>query len=103
MKTRKARLTVTVDRTLVDAANAAVTAGRADSLSAWVNRALAEQATRERRLATLADLVTEYEAEFGTITPDELAVRQREDHRSAVIVRGAKRRATRRSGRSTAA
>lgn len=103
MKTRKARLTVTVDRTLVDAANAAVTAGRADSLSAWVNRALAEQAIRERRLAALADLVAEYEAEFGTITPDELAVRQREDHRSAVIVRGTKRRATRRGGRSTAA
>jgi hypothetical protein len=103
MKTRKARLTVTVDRALVDAATAAVTAGRADSLSAWVNHALAEQAIRERRLAALAELVGEYEAEFGTITPDALAARQREDRRSAVIVRGTRRRPTRRGGRTTAA
>ena len=38
---RKERLTVTVDASLVVAGNQAVAAGRAESLSAWVNLALA--------------------------------------------------------------
>lgn len=50
MTARKERLTVTVDRTLLDAGNQAVSDGRADSLSAWVNLALAERVTKERRL-----------------------------------------------------
>lgn len=103
MRSRKARLTVTVDRTLVEAATAAVAAGQADSLSAWVNRALAGHAARERRLAALADLVAEHEAEFGAITPAELEARHREDRRTAVVVRGRKRSTRRGRGRSRAA
>ena len=91
MRERKQRLTVTVDRPLLDAANAAVVAGRAASLSAWVNLALAEQAEKERRLARLAELIAGYEAEHGVITPAELAARQREDRRNAVVIRGAKK------------
>ena len=89
MSARKERVTVTLDRALVDAANAAVAAGRADSLSAWVNLALAEHVAKERRLAALATLVAEYEADYGVITPTELALREREDRRNAVVVRGA--------------
>src|SRR5262249_19980158 len=71
------RVTVTLDRALVDAANAAVAAGRADSLSAWVNLALAVHVAKERRLVALSKMVAEYEAGFGVITPDELALRER--------------------------
>lgn len=88
MSERKERVTVTLDRALVDAANAAVADGRADSLSAWVNLALAEHVAKERRLAALSDLVAEYETEYGVITSAELANREREDRRSALAVRG---------------
>src|SRR6267142_2153142 len=77
MSERKERVTVTLDRALVEAANAAVAAGRAGSLSAWVNVALAEHVAKERRLAALSDLLAEYEAEYGEITPAELAMWQR--------------------------
>jgi hypothetical protein len=102
MRARKERLTVTVDRWLVEAANAAVAAGRADSLSAWVNLALAEQAAKERRLAALAALISEYEAKHGVITDAELAAQQRADRRNAIVIRGS-RRPARRPRRSKAA
>ena len=84
----KERLTVTVDAELVLAGNRAVKAGRAESLSGWVNDALAEREARERRLNAMAEAVTAYEAEFGHISPEELAAQLRADERSAVVVRG---------------
>lgn len=84
----KRRLTVTVDPRLVEAGNEAVSAGRAESLSAWVNLALAERAGKERRLRALADAVASYEAEFGIMTPEELAAQARADRASARVVRG---------------
>ena len=102
---RKERLTVTVDRALVEAANEAVAAGRADSLSGWVNLALAERAAKERRLQAMADAVTAYESLFGEITPQELLAQERSDRAGAVVVRGGrsaaggrKRRARREAG-----
>ena len=51
MRKQKDRLTVTIDRVLLQAANDAVAAGRAPSLSSWVNRALAERVqAAERKL-----------------------------------------------------
>src|SRR3954452_22729017 len=88
---RKEKLTVTVDANLVEAGNQAVAAGRADSLSGWVNSALAEREAKERRLLAMAEAVAEYEARFGTITPDEIAAQMRADQRAAVVVRGPKR------------
>jgi len=88
MSKGKERVTVTLDRALVDAANAAVAAGRADSLSAWINLAVAEHVAKERRLAALSDLLAGYEAEYGEITPSELAAREREDRRKATVIRG---------------
>jgi hypothetical protein len=88
MSQRKGRLTVTVDRDLVDAGNAAVATGRADSLSGWVNLALQERAVKERRLQAMADAIAAYEAEFGVISAAELSVQSREDRRSAIVVRG---------------
>ena len=95
MSERKARVTVTLDHVLVEAANAAVAEGRADSVSAWVNLALAEHVAKERRLAVLSNLVADYEAHYGVITAEELALREREDRRRAVVVRGSAKAAPR--------
>ncbi|HET6279650.1 MAG TPA: hypothetical protein VFH73_01740 [Polyangia bacterium] len=84
----KERLTVTVDAELVLAGNRAVKAGRADSLSGWVNDALAEREAHERRLHAMAEAVTAYETEFGSISAEELAAQLRADEKSAVVVRG---------------
>ena len=80
----KARLTVTVDPALVRAANAAVSAGRATSLSGWVNLALEERAAKDARLQAMADAIAAYEADFGEITEAELTAQRRAD-RAATI------------------
>ena len=91
MTVRKERLTVTVDHALVRAGNEAVAAGRAQSLSGWVNVALEERAAKERRLAAMAAAVAAYEAEFGEITEDELAEQRRLDRQAAVTLSGGRR------------
>src|SRR5450755_4321136 len=91
MSERKERVTVTLDCALVDAANAAVAAGLAASLSAWVNVAVAEHVAKERRLAALSDLIGAYGAVHETITAAGLATRERADGRGAIVFRGAKR------------
>jgi hypothetical protein len=99
---RKARLTVTVDRSLVEAGSAAIAAGRAESLSGWVNLALTERAAKERRLRAMADAVASYEAEYGAISDAEIAAQARADKQSARVVRGpnkAKARLTRGTAR----
>jgi hypothetical protein len=106
MTSRKERLTVTVDPDLVEAGNRAVSAGLADSLSAWVNQALAARAIQDRRLEALSEAIADYEAEHGEITADEMAAQERRDRETAVVVRGRARQASRpssRRGRSGAA
>ena len=98
MRQRKERLTVTVDKALVLAGNRAVRAGRASSLSAWVNLALADRATRELRLQALAESIADYEARHGKITTAELAAQERDDRQSAVVVRGRRAAPRRRRG-----
>jgi hypothetical protein len=87
----KRRVTITVDDSLVGEAVAAVAAGRAESVSAWVNDAMAERAARERRVAALTDLVTEYEAIHGEISADELAEQAQSDRDAAAVTRRRKR------------
>jgi len=100
---RRERLTVTVDPGLIQAAQDAVAAGRAESVSAWVNLALAERAARERRLAAMADAIAAYEAKFGTISAAELSVQARADREAAIVVRGKLRASIRgRRGRRAA-
>jgi hypothetical protein len=72
LRPTKERLTVTVDPHLVEAGNQAVAAGTAESLSAWVNLALAERAAKERRLRALGEAVAAYERDFGVITDAEI-------------------------------
>jgi hypothetical protein len=90
MTTRKQRLTVTVDPDLVEAGTRAVAEGEADSLSGWVSSALAEKVWRDQRLAHLRAAIGDYEAEFGEITADEIAARQRADREDAIVVRGSR-------------
>ncbi|MDA8043860.1 MAG: hypothetical protein M0Z30_01265 [Actinomycetota bacterium] len=79
---------MTVDPDLVDAGNRAVASGESDSLSAWVNTAMAEKARRDAQLTQLRLAVAEYEAEFGEISAEELAFQQRADRQDAVVIRG---------------
>ncbi len=79
---------MTVDPALIQAGQEAVAAGRAESVSAWVNLALAERATKERRLAAMATAIADYEAKFGTISNEELAAQARADREAAIVVRG---------------
>lgn len=88
MTRRKERLTVTVDAELIAAGNAAVESGAADSLSGWVNEALAARAERDRKLAAMGEAIAAYEAEFGEITEAEIAAQHRADRASAIVVRG---------------
>jgi hypothetical protein len=87
MSNTKTRLTVTVDPALVRAGNRAVAEGRAGSLSAWVNEALAERAAKERRLAALAEAVASYEVAFGPISDQELLLQRRLDRAAAKVIR----------------
>lgn len=89
---RKARLTITIDPELVRAGNEAVRAGKAQSLSGWVNLALSERAERDRQLAALGEAIALYEAEHGEISAPELAAQARADRRAAIVVRGGKKR-----------
>ena len=88
MSTRKERLTVTIDLEFIEAGKAAVGEGRAESLSAWVNAALAERVAKERRLVALGQAVAAYEERFGVISVKELAEQARADRESAVVLRG---------------
>ena len=98
----KARLTVTVDPDVVRAGDRAVSEGRAGSLSAWVNAALVERAARDRHLRALARAVADYEAEFGAISDQELALQRRLDQSNARVVRSGGRATRGRSRRGGA-
>lgn len=65
----RTRLTVTVDEDAVRAAEDAVAAGRAPSVSAWVAAAMTARARRE----SLADVLADIRAELGPATDEETA------------------------------
>jgi hypothetical protein len=68
--TSKGRLSATVDADLIAAVHAAVAAGAADSMSAWVNDALRLKLDHDRRLRGIDDFIAAYEAEHGEITEE---------------------------------
>jgi ribonuclease HII len=102
MTARKQRLTVTVDPELVEAGNRAVVNGDADSLSAWVSSALADKICRDQQLEHLQAAITDYEAEFGEITADEIVTQRRADREDAVVIRRRRPRSGARGGRAPA-
>lgn len=95
MTQRKSRLTVTVDPKLVEAGNRAVASGSVGSLSAWVSAALVDRARHDERLASLGESISEYEAEFGEISAEEITRQRRADRQDAVVVRGVRRGSSR--------
>lgn len=84
----KGRLSASVDAELMAAAQQAVTEGRAESVSAWVNDALRLKADHDRRLRALDDFFAAYEAEHGEITEDEMRDAARRARERALVVRG---------------
>lgn len=88
----KVRITVSVDQALAEAGAAAVAAGVAESVSAWVNGAIAERVAREQRLAALAEAVAAHEAEHGVISDDELVAQVRADRDAAAAMRARPKR-----------
>lgn len=95
---QRERLSATVEADLLAAGRAAVAAGRAESLSAWVNEALARQAAHDRRMRALDEFLGAFEAEHGAITDEEIAAATRRTRGRAVVVRGRPRPA-RKAGR----
>jgi metal-responsive CopG/Arc/MetJ family transcriptional regulator len=86
--TTKTRLSVTVDADLIEASQAAVAAGEAESVSAWVNDALRLKVEHDRRLRGIDDFITAYEAEYGEITDEEMDATYRDAKARAIVVRG---------------
>lgn len=97
MRSTKHRLTVTVDRELMEAGQRAVESGEADSVSGWVSAALEDKIRQDRKLSLLAAAVADFEQEFGEITAEEIAAQRRSDRQDATVVRGPRRPATRSS------
>jgi Arc/MetJ-type ribon-helix-helix transcriptional regulator len=86
--TAKSRLSVTVDEDLIAAGQAAVAAGEAESVSAWVNDALRQKAEHDRRLRGIDEFIADYEAEHGEITEEEMEAAVRSMRSRAIVVRG---------------
>ena len=96
--TAKARLSATVDADLIAASQAAVAAGEAESLSAWVNDALRLKIEHDRRLRGIDDYIAAYEAEHGKITDEEMDAAYRAARARAIVVRGGEVAGTGRGG-----
>jgi hypothetical protein len=84
----KARLSVSIDGDLVDAAHAAVAAGRSSTVSGWVGEALRHYVEHERRMAALDSFIDAFEAEHGEITDEEIREASRAARARATVVRG---------------
>jgi len=89
----KTRLSASVDSDLIAAAQAAVEAGRAPSVSGWVNKALQRQVEHDLRMAALAKFIAAHEAEFGEISEEEMLQATRQLRSRAIAVRGPSSRA----------
>jgi hypothetical protein len=96
--TAKSRLSVTVDADLIAASQAAVAAGEAESVSAWVNDALHLKIEHDRRMRGIDDFIAAYEAEYGEITDAEMDAAYRAMKGRAIVVRGGQPDAGRRPG-----
>jgi Arc/MetJ-type ribon-helix-helix transcriptional regulator len=84
----KHRLSASVDADLMAVAQQAVSDGRVENISAWVNDALRLKADHDRRLQALDEFLAAYEAEHGLITEDEMRDAARRARERAIVVRG---------------
>jgi Arc/MetJ-type ribon-helix-helix transcriptional regulator len=83
----KQRLSASVDRELIEAAEQAVKRGHAATVSAWVNDALRHKLEHEQRQRALEEFIAEYEAEHGEITHEEMQSAARRARARAVGAR----------------
>lgn len=83
----KRRLSASIDAEVLAAAEAAVEAGRAPTLSAWVEDALSDKVERERTLEALGDALDAFDAEFGAMSDDEVRALARRARADAIVVR----------------
>jgi Arc/MetJ-type ribon-helix-helix transcriptional regulator len=83
----KQRLSASVDADLMAVAQDAVAAGRAGSMSAWVNDALRLKADQDRRLQSLDEFLAAFESEHGPITEQEMEEAARAARGRAVVIR----------------
>lgn len=81
-------MSASVDPELLEAAQAAVEAGRADSISGWVNEALRRQLDHDQRMTALAEFIEAHESEYGVITEEEMRQATRSLRSRAIPVRG---------------
>ena len=87
MKATKQRLSASVDAELL-ARESAAKRGEVANVSAWVNDAMRLKVEHDRGLAELAEVIADFEAEYGEITREEIAKAARTAHSRAVRVRG---------------
>lgn len=87
----KKRLSASVDADVLAAAEAAVAAGKAPNVSAWVNAALHRQAEHDKRMQALDDFLSAYESEHGVITDEEIRAASRRALGRAIVVQSGKR------------
>jgi hypothetical protein len=83
----KGRLSASIDADLLAAAERAVSEGRAENVSAWVNAALRRQADHDRRMHALTEFVAAYEAKHGVISDKEISTARRRARAGATVVR----------------
>jgi Arc/MetJ-type ribon-helix-helix transcriptional regulator len=83
----KERLSVTVDADLIRAGHRIVEAGRAESLSAWVNTALRAELQRDEKLRAMDTAIAEYEAANGIITEADIVAAERSMQARTIHVR----------------
>lgn len=83
----KKRVTVTVDEDVLQIAAQAVRDGDADSVSSWISDAMVDRRAKELRLASLGDMIADYEAEHGVITAHELQLQNQADSDVAALLR----------------
>lgn len=84
----KQRLSASGDPAPVAAGRAAAAAGRAQSLSAWVNDARRRKADDGRRMRARDEPVHAREAEHGEVTADEMRAAARRARARATVGRG---------------
>lgn len=79
---------MSLDQDLIDAAEAAVAAGSAPSVSAWVADAMTKHSEHHQRLEALREFIADWEAEFGEITEEEMRAQVRRAKEETIVVRG---------------
>jgi DNA-binding transcriptional regulator WhiA len=88
MRVVKRRLSASVDADLLAAVEAAAKQAEIANVSAWVNEALRLKLEHDQALAQFGNVITDFEAEHGEITNDEIEGAVRKARAEATAVRG---------------